>query len=300
MMKVIVIGAVNIDITAKCSYSTVMYDSNIGVIKRGHGGVGRNIVHNCALLGLECSFVSAVGMDDSANSVLEELNDLGVDTQDVLISPDYPSGTYICIIDENGDLIIGFNDMQIVNCINKDFLKSCNLNCDILAIDANLSYEALEQALSYEKKYVFAEPVSVKKSYNLLPFLDKIDVIKPNVYEAEALSGVKISRECDIYRAGDALLKRGVKQIYITAGSSGVYAFTQDGKTFHYLQKIIEPENSNGAGDAFSAGVIYSLANGFNVERTCAFASNCAAFALQNEEAVNKNLNAQIILERIK
>ncbi len=298
-MKITVIGAVNIDITAKCSYPAVMRDSNIGVIKKTHGGVGRNIVHNCALLGLDCSFVSAVGADESAGEVLGELKALGININDVYISREIPSGTYICIIDEGGDMLIGLNDMQIVDCINRDFLASCDLSADILALDANLSGEALEYALSNKKGMVFAEPVSVKKAVNLVPFLDKIDIIKPNVYEAEALSGVSTGSESGIYAAGEALLKRGLKEVYITCGSNGVYAFSQSCGSMHYnaLPGVIK--NANGAGDAFAAGVLYSLAHGFEPEQTCAFASGCAQFAMMSDEAVNKDLNAKKIAERI-
>ncbi len=298
-MKITVIGAVNIDISAKCSYPAVMRDSNIGVIKKTHGGVGRNIVHNCALLGLECSFVSAVGADENAGEIIRELKSLGVNTNDIYISKEIPSGTYICIIDEGGDMLIGLNDMQIVDCINKDFLATCDLSADILALDANLTRDALEYALSKKRGLVFAEPVSVKKAVNLVPFLDKIDIIKPNVYEAEALSGVNTENESGIYLAGEKLLKKGIKEIYITCGSNGVYAFSQRGGVLHYNTLPGEIKNANGAGDAFSAGVLYSLAHGFEPEKTCAFASGCAQFAMMSDEAVNKDLNAEKVAERI-
>ena len=51
-MLVNVIGACNIDITALAGGPVRMHDSNPAAVRYTHGGVGRNIAHNCALLGL--------------------------------------------------------------------------------------------------------------------------------------------------------------------------------------------------------------------------------------------------------
>ena len=60
---VVVIGAANIDIGGTPYKPLIPGDSNPGVIKMSYGGVGRNIAHNLALLGVDVELVTAAGDD---------------------------------------------------------------------------------------------------------------------------------------------------------------------------------------------------------------------------------------------
>ncbi|NLW70339.1 MAG: hypothetical protein GX061_04580 [Eubacteriaceae bacterium] len=297
--KITVIGAANKDIIAKSTGKFIAKDSNIGHITSSFGGVGRNIAHNCGLLGLDTAFVSAVGADGDSAAMITGLNRIGVDTSRVLSSEEYSTGTYIAVFDEKGDMVCAVNDMSITDALNKNYLSSLEFAPGIIALDTNLSGEALEYILSLKGFTFFAEPVSVNKAGRLIPYLSQIDVIKPNVYEAAFLSGVEINGEKDIYAAGEKLLASGVKQVYITSGEQGVYAFCEKG-SFHrkpYKTRIV---NANGAGDAFSAGVLYGLINDYAIQKICAFACGCSCFALESEGTINTALSEKAVSDKIK
>ena len=59
----VVVGGVNMDIGGVSSAPLVPADSNPGVVRTSLGGVGRNIAHNMALLGLDTRLLTAFGDD---------------------------------------------------------------------------------------------------------------------------------------------------------------------------------------------------------------------------------------------
>ena len=58
-----VVGGVNLDIGGQSDGPLVPGDSNPGRVRISLGGVGRNIAHNMALLGLDVRFLTAFGDD---------------------------------------------------------------------------------------------------------------------------------------------------------------------------------------------------------------------------------------------
>ena len=74
-----VVGAANIDVGGRSFSPLVSGDSNPGVIRSSLGGVGRNIAHNLALLGVPVKLVTALGDDDGARRVRESCRALGID-----------------------------------------------------------------------------------------------------------------------------------------------------------------------------------------------------------------------------
>ena len=207
-----VIGGVNMDIGGSPFAKLVMRDSNPGVITARPGGVGRNIAHDLRLLGLDVSLVTAVGGDVYGQGILSSCRELGIDLSLARIMPDMRSSTYLYVTDETGDMEIGIADMEITSCItpahiaaHMDALNSFGA----VVLDANLSPEAIEYAAQSCTAPLYADPVSTAKAVRLLPVLDKLTAIKPNIYEAEKLTGeasgacssVSVRRVCSPRRA---------------------------------------------------------------------------------------------------
>ena len=70
---VVVVGGVNLDIGGRSLAKLVPEDSNPGQVRTSLGGVGRNIAHNMALLGLDVRLLTAFG-DDLVDSETGELD----------------------------------------------------------------------------------------------------------------------------------------------------------------------------------------------------------------------------------
>ena len=116
--------------------------------------------------------------------------------------------------------------MEITSCITPAHIAA---HMDVLnsfgavVLDANLSPEAIEYAAQSCTAPLYADPVSTAKAVRLLPVLDKLTAIKPNIYEAEKLTG-----EADPERAACALIEKGVRRVFISLGEEGMLAAEGD------------------------------------------------------------------------
>ena len=86
---VTVVGGVNMDIGGRSYASLVDRDSNPGQVRMSLGGVGRNIAHNMALLGVDVKMLTALGDDLYAQKIGASCAELGIDLSQ---SPVIPGG----------------------------------------------------------------------------------------------------------------------------------------------------------------------------------------------------------------
>ncbi|MCB9052382.1 MAG: carbohydrate kinase family protein [Lewinellaceae bacterium] len=60
-------------------------------------------------------------------------------------------------------------------------------------------------------------------------------------------------------------------------------------------EKVV-PVNTNGAGDAFTAGLIYAYCKGLPFQQWAGVGMACAAFAVSHEDTVNPAINEKQVL----
>jgi pseudouridine kinase len=118
---VVVIGGANIDLRGRTTGEVLeRHTSNPGKINVGSGGVGRNIAHNLALLSVPVTLLSAVGDDGEGIRILEETGKAGVKTDQMIISGEHPTGIYLAILDEKGEMEVAVSDMRILEEVTAD------------------------------------------------------------------------------------------------------------------------------------------------------------------------------------
>ena len=74
------IGGANVDIHGQSLAPIIMRDSNPGKLHTSMGGVVRNVLENCARLGLKTQLASAVGDDDYGVMLRRSCERLGIGT----------------------------------------------------------------------------------------------------------------------------------------------------------------------------------------------------------------------------
>ena len=116
---VTVVGGVNVDIGGRPAAALVARDSNPGAVHSSLGGVGRNIAHNMALLGVEVHLLTAFGDDVSAQKVAASCGELGIDISHALQVPGGTTSTYLYIAGPSGDMELAVADMEIINAVTK-------------------------------------------------------------------------------------------------------------------------------------------------------------------------------------
>ncbi len=143
---VVVIGGANIDLRGRPVGEVLeRHTSNPGKINVGSGGVGRNIAHNLALLNVPVTLLSAVGDDGEGIRILEETGKDGVRTEQMIISGEHPTGIYLAILDEKGEMEVAVSDMQILEEITVEYLRSKAYlikESKIVVVDTNIPEEA--------------------------------------------------------------------------------------------------------------------------------------------------------------
>lgn len=275
------------DICGSPAGKLILRDSNPGLVSLRPGGVGRNIAHNLCLMGLDVSLIAALGGDVYAAAILESCAALNMDMSMARILPDYRSSTYLYVTDESGDMEVGISDMEIVRNISPAYLEPLmdRINrASAVVIDANLSPETVAFIAESCTVPIYADPVSTVKAERLRPVLSRLFAIKPNRMEAEQLTGEK---EADL--AAKALLKAGVKRVFISLGAEGILA-GEGNKLLRLPNVQAQVINTTGAGDAAAAALVWAGVNGLDLHASVMAALRAGALTTECMEANNPKL----------
>jgi len=275
------------DLCGTPAAKVIMRDSNPGTVTMRPGGVGRNIAHNLSLLGFEVSMISAVGGDAFGRVLLEQCREVGMNTDMVRAVREQHSSSYMYMTDETGDMLVAVNDMDIVKTVTPAYLMPhmWRINrADAVVVDANLPEESIAYLAKHCTVPLFADPVSTVKAPRLLPLLPKLAGFKPNLMEAQTLTG-----ETDALAAGRALQAMGVKRVLVSQGSAGVLAIEGD-EVIQLPIVATNIVNTNGAGDAATAAMIYGCVHGLGLAETAYAAMKAGALTAATAETNNPAL----------
>ena len=306
----VVIGGVNIDICGRSFAPLIAKDSNPGRVSTSLGGVGRNIAHNMAMLGINVVFLTAFGDDIYKDRIEAVCAEQGIDIRHARKVPGAATSVYVFLGGPDGDMALAVSDMKICEDITPEYIASKLelINGASLAVaDANLPEESIRYLLENTRVPVFADPVSAAKSVRIGPYLDRIHTLKPNRLEAQVLTGLEITDDVSARAAVKILLEKGLRQVFLTLGTQGVTGgqrlSSAEGEQ-EYFRISHQPcfpaisRNATGAGDAFMGGLVWSYLQGFDVETTMKAASAAAAIAIESEETISPVLSPQTIKTR--
>ncbi len=296
----VVVGGVNMDIGGRSAARLVPADSNPGQVRMSLGGVGRNIAHNLALLGVDVRLLTAFGDDLNAQRIAASCGELGIDISQCLTVPGGATSTYLFIADEAGDMALAINDMAIYDHMTPAFLSSRSRllqNAQLIVTDTNIPAESIAWLADNIRLPIFADPVSTVKAEKLRPVLGKLHTLKPNRMEAELLSGVAITDEASLHRAADALLATGLRRVFISLGGGGVLAADHNGRC-HVPCYPGEMVNTTGCGDAGMAAIAWAYLEGTGLEGTARAAMAAGAIAMESRDTINSDLSAHALKSR--
>ena len=286
---VAVVGGVNVDIGGRSLAPLVAADSNPGKVSISLGGVGRNIAHNMALMGLDVHLLTAYGNDLNGGRVAASCSDLGIDLSHALRLSDMSTSTYLYLTDPEGEMALAVSDMEICEKISPAYLAA-NLsllqNARVVVADANIPAESLEYLAENCTAPLFVDPVSTTKAEKLRPILGKIHTLKPNKLEAELLSGIPIHNQADLEAAADKLLSTGLRRVFISLGADGVYAASH-GESCWMKNIPGKMVNTTGCGDAFMAALVWAYLQDSDLQQTALAGLAAGSIAMESGETIN-------------
>ena len=260
------VGAANVDIHGRSRKTIVMHDSNPGHMNTSAGGVTRNVCENLSRLGVSVKLISAVGTDVYADQIRRECQSAGIDISNLYVADGQASSTYMSMIDADGDMFVALSDMTVLQGLPLSYLSSKQSlirGAQLVTCDPSLSEEAICRLLDICQggPDVYADPVSTAYARKLAPYVGKFHTVKPNRMELEILAGHGNSNdELSLYNA----VRDGSEQGPAPASSSasapkGCLYMDQEGRMLRRKLKPCEHMvNATGAGDAFTAAMIYA------------------------------------------
>ena len=294
-----VIGGLNIDLQGSSVNPLVFNDSNPGEIVMSAGGVGRKIAENISKLNIHSKILSYVGNDALGDFVVNKSSLSGVDTSFIKKHSHLPTSQYLSVLDDNNDMLVSISDMRIIEEMTIQDIDKWNLTIEqssAIVVDTNIPIPVIEYLTDkYSNIPLFLDPVSFAKTSKILKLIGRFHTVKPNRLETELISGVKITDNESMLKAAKIIFDMGCKQIFITLGEDGVFYY--DGENFgQYLHKGVNMISANGAGDAFTAGVVYGFLKLNGIKETAEFASAAAVIALRSANTISDDLSE----ERVK
>ncbi|MCD7735645.1 MAG: PfkB family carbohydrate kinase [Lachnospiraceae bacterium] len=298
--RIMVVGAVNMDICGKPYDPLVGADSNPGTVSLSMGGVGRNIAHNLRLLEQPVSLITVFGDDTNGEVIRSSLKALEIDLSGSVTVPGASTSSYLFITDEKGEMQLAVSDMNICEKITPQLLagRLDQINDAVLCVaDANLPEESIEFLAENLSVPLFADPVSTAKMYKLKRVLGRIHTFKPNRLEAEMLTGIPIVDENSLRLAAAALLDTGMQRVFISLGADGV--FCADHSQMLLLPGICaRVRSTTGGGDCFMAGLAYAYREGLSLEDSAHLALAAGAICTEGEHTINEALSLRALYER--
>jgi pseudouridine kinase len=233
---ILVIGAAGVDIVGILRGELDHGTSNPAQIRSSFGGVTRNVAENLARLGQPVILLTAVGYDQEGDQLIQQTCNAGVDVSRIVRSKDYPTGTYLAVVNSRGELQYALDDMRAISTLTPSYLQSQATlfqEASLLFVDANLSKETLRKAVSLAHRAnlpICADPTSTMLADKLHPYLSRISMITPNSAEAGILCGRVIdpSKRRQSLEAAKCLVSQGVDIAIITRARFGVCYATSE------------------------------------------------------------------------
>ncbi|GAA0781021.1 carbohydrate kinase family protein [Hathewaya limosa] len=297
---VVVLGASIVDIFGFCTKKYMQCNSTPGCVKTSLGGVCRNIAENMARIGVKNKFISVLGDDNNGRELLRHSREVGYDMEDSLIVKGYSTPTYMAILDEQGEMVSAVVDMKSIDKLNKKFIDSkahIIESAEYTFLDSD-NPEILQYILEKFKgktKFVL-DPVSACKAKGVRHLVKYFHTIKPNRYEAEMLSGIKINNEEDLNKTVKYFHDLGVENVFISLDADGIF-FSNGKEKGKFRANDVVVKNVTGAGDAFVAGIAYGYMNNLSIDDTVTYAITLASIAISHEDTIHPEVNHEFVME---
>jgi pseudouridine kinase len=254
-------------------------------------------------MGVDTRLISVIGDDAYGAKILEEARQTGLNMQDTLILRGEQTSTYLSILDHAMDMVLAINQMDIMDRMTLDFVKSKRhviQNAALCILDTNLPVGVLEYVLNtFRNTVFFLDTVSTAKARKAQELVGRFHTIKPNQLEAEILSGISIRDEADLERAVRILCGKGVQNVFISLGEEGI--FYGNGEVFRRLRTPkAKIANATGAGDAATAGLAFGYLRAESIDEMAKLAMAASIIALASESTINPAMSEALLYSKVK
>ena len=281
--RVLVVGSINMDMVVRSPHMPAPGETVLGEgFVTSPGGKGANQAVAAARLGARCHMLGRVGADSFGQSLLRGLRDEGIDCTNVMTTAGEPTGVAMIIVDSRGENSIVVAGGANHSLTPDDIFSRAEAfgDIDVVVLQLELPLPTVRAAIDLARRNnckVILDPAPMPKC--LAPSICEVDVITPNVTEAEMLTGTKTGEEkADMNIAMD-LIARGAKAAVLKLGSRGSMVVTADGHMARVEAYNVDIVDTTAAGDAYTAALAVCVAEGRPLVEAARFANAAGAIA---------------------
>lgn len=247
------------------------------------GGCAANVAIGLAKQGISANVIGCLGQDAAAQIVTDALQEAGVATNQIVYVGEHTSQTVALLVrgeDRRYLHMFGANKALSVQHISHDVLRTYKLfYVGGLYVLPGIKPDELTDRLRFCREQGILTMVDVvlpkdrQHFDDMKHWLPYVDYFVPNDDEARQITTLEDPRQ-----QARALIEMGARNVVITAGEKGVFAFSQ-GHSWRASAFQVESIDMSGGGDAFSAGLITGILRGWDMPRSLHYASALGASA---------------------
>jgi adenosine kinase len=252
----------------------------IGEMRREWGGCAGNIAYNLKRLGGEPVVMATVG--DDGHAYVERLKTQGIAAEGVRVIPGTYTAQAFIITDLDDNQITAFHPGAMNESHRNRVTDVADIRLGIVAPDGREGMRAHVQEFAAAKVPFLFDPgqgLPLFSGAELIEMVDCADYLAVNDYEARLLAE----------RTGLSLeaMAARVEALFVTQGGEGsrIYA---EGKILDIAAvkptRLVDP---TGCGDAYRAGLLYGIGQGWDWQRTGRLASTLGSLKIAERGGQN-------------
>ncbi|WP_119343264.1 carbohydrate kinase family protein [Facilibium subflavum] len=295
------------------------------------GGGATNAAVSLKRLGFDVSFFGKIGRDNIGQSVLQELKDQDINTDEVRFSEHYGTATSYVVPSLKGDRTIFAYRGANRDLLTEDLPENAIKAADFVYVTSlsKTSAAQLPQIVKFAKEHdtkVAINPGNSQLEVGngfIKESLHGIDILILNYEEAQKLMSSLLTdenQEKDVKNQQNLLetqpvfqdsffslkeffqktLSLGPSIVVVTDGSNGVYVGTEKELYFHPALKVENIVNTLGAGDAFGSSFCGGIYSGKSIAEAVAYGLVNSASVIQTHDAKSGLLDKSTLLKQVE
>lgn len=257
------------------------------------GGVGGNIAYYLNILGVQSTILTALGED--GGQYREYLSNLGISTEALYHSTEKTATAHI-ITDVEQNQFISFHPGALIHVDRCDVRE---YEPKLVCISPNGDKEAMRLTVRRcrEKNipYVFdqGQMIPLWSGEELIEDIATAHLVILNEYEYEMAQEKLIIAHERMEDVSETLI--------VTFGDKGSKILSPEASSCHVPAAVPEViVNSTGCGDAYRAGILYSIMNEKDLVWGMKVGTILASFAIEGDETQNQSLTLEKVKQRFE